>query len=242
LQRNTLDKRIVPGPGSYENNRYVSRSVPKYSFGVKTNSKNSNKLFTPGPGTYNPRTPISRIEYTMRSRTGNKMPKIRSQIVGPGAYEVPDVITKPQSRVLFSKSKRFKSKKKLNLIGPGSYKPKIMRNTFAYSMRPKTKWSDIKNKNPGPGQYFPKVDLLHKKCQLAFFGKDKRGKENKKTFKNVGPGSYNPSNIKLNIGYSFGKNRRYEDYSKFKHTPGPGYYNIKSFLESYPAYATWNIK
>jgi hypothetical protein len=178
----------------------------------------------------------------MRSRTGNKMPSIRSQKVGPGTYELPEVISKPKSRVVFPKSKRFNSRKKLSLVGPGSYYPKTVKNTPAYSMRPKTGWLNLKNNNPGPGHYFPKVNLVNKKCTLPVFGKDIRGKENRKTFKNVGPGSYCPEEIKSKMGYSFGKNLRLDDYSKHKETPGPGYYDIKSFLECYPAYATWNMK
>lgn len=177
----------------------------------------------------------------MRARTAKKGPKLGSQPVGPGTYEVSEVISKPRSRVIFPKSKRFRSKKKLDPVGPGTYELPSMKSKIAYSMRAKTGWSSVKNQNPGPGHYFPKVDTVFKKCTLPVFGKERRGKENKKTFKNVGPGSYFPKSGKSKIGYSFGKNRRSEDYSKHKNLPGPGYYDIKSFLECYPAYATWKI-
>ena len=240
-QRNTFPKKSIPGPGAYNSNGHLGRSIPRYSFGGKFKSKYSTRRFTPGPGTYYPKVHKKKIQYTMRARTGIKKVKLASQPVGPGTYEVEEVISKPKSRVIFPKSKRFKSKKKLDPVGPGTYELPSMKGRIAYSMRPKTGWNNIKNKNPGPGHYFPKVETVFKKCTLPVFGKEIRGKENKKTFKNVGPGSYNPNLKKTKIEYSFGKNKRSDDYSKHKNLPGPGYYDIKSFLECYPAYATWKI-
>lgn len=100
----------------------------------------------------------------------------------------------------------------------------------------------MKHENPGPGSYFPKVDLIFKKCKPSVFGKEVKGKENKLQTKKVGPGSYFPKLNKSYLGYSFGKDSKFEDLSKLKNYPGPGQYDIKSFLECYPAYATWNMK
>lgn len=178
----------------------------------------------------------------MQGRSGRKKLALRSEKVGPGAYDLPEIISKPRSRVVFPKSKRFRSKKKLDNVGPGSYYPKMAKSGIGYSMRTKTKWADLKCANPGPGTYFPKVDLLFKKCRLPVFGKNKRGKENRSQSKIVGPGSYFPKLNKSHLGYSFGKDSKFEDFSKLRNFPGPGHYDIKSFLESYPAYATWNMK
>lgn len=240
-QRNGFCTSKTPGPGAYNSKGHLSRSVPKYTFRPKIKTKYGTCRYTPGPGAYDPKSSGKRIEYTMRARTGKRMLDLCSEPVGPGTYNMPEVISKPKSKVVFPKSKRFSSKKQLEVVGPGSYDLPHTRSNIAYSMRPRTDWQNSKIQNPGPGHYFPKVGLVFKKCTLPVFGKDVRGKENKKTFKNVGPGSYNPKINKTKFCYSFGKNQRLEDFSKHKNFPGPGYYDIKSFLEIYPAYATWKI-
>jgi hypothetical protein len=109
-------------------------------------------------------------------------------------------------------------------------------------MRPRTGLQNCKNNNPGPGQYFPKMDLVTKRNPGGVFGKDKRDRENANTkaMKNIGPGSYNPEYKSKAPKYSFGKSKR-TGLASSQNVPGPGQYNLKGFLESYPAYATWKI-
>lgn len=231
-----------PGPGAYSSNGGVSRSIPKYSFRKRLKTKYGTSRETPGPGTYQVKVPKSNIAYTMRPKTGVKPLIIGSERVGPGTYEKDEVINKPRVRCVFSKSSRFKSNRKINRnVGPGSYELPSTRSKIAYTMRPKTGLGDFKNDVPGPGQYFPKVDLVYSKNAMPVFGKQKRGKENSriKSMRKVGPGSYNPKMIGKKLGWTFGKDAKLPEAKKFG--PGPGQYKIKSFLECYPAYATWNI-
>jgi hypothetical protein len=110
-------------------------------------------------------------------------------------------------------------------------------------MRPRTGLGDLKKNVPGPGHYFPKVDLVYSKNAMPVFGKQKRDKENAriKSLRNVGPGSYNLCTGNNKKGWTFGRDKKLNDYLASKNNPGPGQYNIKGFLESYPAYATWKI-
>ena len=180
----------------------------------------------------------------MRPKTGIKPLLIGSERVGPGTYEKDEVISKPRVRCVFSKSKRFKNNRKINKdVGPGSYNIPGTKSNISYTMRPRTGLGEFKNNVPGPGSYFPKVDLIYAKNTMPVFGKQKREKENSKTksMRNVGPGSYNPKLAGKKFGWSFGKEKKFADKLKKKQGPGPGAYNIKSFLECYPAYATWKI-
>jgi hypothetical protein len=186
--------------------------------------------------------PKKNIAYTMRPKTGVKPLIIGSERVGPGTYEKDEIIDKPRVRCVFSKSGRFKSNRKINKdVGPGSYNLPSTKSNIAYTMRPRTGLGDHKKNVPGPGRYFPKVDLVYAKNAMPVFGKQKRNKENSrvKSMRKVGPGSYNPKLAKKYMGWSFGKDKKLADMKKFG--PGPGQYEIKSFLECYPAYATWKI-
>jgi hypothetical protein len=178
----------------------------------------------------------------MRPKTGVKPLIVGSERVGPGTYEKDEVINKPRVRCVFSKSGRFKSKRKVNKnVGPGSYNLPCTKSNIAYTMRPRTGLGDIKKNVPGPGRYFPKVDMVYAKTSMPVFGKQKRNKENSriKSMRKVGPGSYNPKMNKKYMGWSFGKEKKLANLKRLG--PGPGQYEIKSFLESYPAYATWKI-
>jgi hypothetical protein len=218
----------------------MSNPVPKYSFRPRLKSKYASNKFNPGPGAYNPKKLEKLLQYTMGSKTGNKTLHVGSNSVGPGTYKLPELITRPRAKVVFPKDQRFKMKKVFEMVGPGRYNLPDTKSKIAYSMGPKNK-SKIRNKNPGPGHYFPKVSLLHPKSTLGVFGKQKKGKENSVKTRNVGPGSYNPYLTPSHFGYSFGKGKRMRSLKKFKDMPGPGAYDIKSFLEDYPAYATWDI-
>lgn len=134
-ERNQLKHNQVPGPGTYESKDHLSKSVPKYSFGTRLKSKYSTAHYAPGPGSYNPKYPWLKIGYSMRGRAKKKRAALDSQKVGPGAYDMPEVISKPHHKVVFPKSKRFKSKKYFNSVGPGSYDPKLVKSGIGYSMR-----------------------------------------------------------------------------------------------------------
>lgn len=231
-----------PGPGTYSSNGRLSRSIPKYSFRKRLVTPNKTFHNTPGPGTYKVKVPKKNISYTMRPRTGVKPLILGSERVGPGAYEKDEMISKPRVRCLFSKSTRFKNKHKPNKnVGPGSYNLPDTKSKIAYTMRPRTGFQDINKNNPGPGHYFPKVDMVYAKNAMPVFGKQKRGKENRriKSMRKVGPGSYNPKFIGKKEGWTFGKDKKLKGYKS--KVPGPGQYDFKSFLECYPAYATWKV-
>ena len=217
--------------------------MPKYSFGKRLDSQSARNKGTPGPGAYEMKSQLSKIAYTMRPRTGVKVILSGSQPVGPGAYEVTDVIKRPKVRCVFSKSKRFGMKVKNANVGPGSYNLPDTKSKIAYSMRPRTGLKSNNANFPGPGQYFPKLNLVTNKAARTIFGKEKRGKENLnvKKMKKIGPGSYNPFYRRNAPAYSFGKDKKSEDLRKKNTGPGPGQYDFKSFLESYPAYATWKV-
>lgn len=231
----------TPGPGTYNPRSGLSTSVPKYSFRPRIKSKYSSNKFTPGPGSYNPKNLSRTLKYSMGSRIGNDSTKARSEGVGPGTYQLPDIISKPRSKVVFSKGKRFGVDKSLHGVGPGTYDLPDTKSKIAYSMGPKNK-SLILNSNPGPGHYNPKNSLVFPRCVLSVFDKGSRGKENKWKRDVLGPGSYNPKLLAKDLGYSFGKGRRMKSLKQFKDIPGPGTYEIKSFLENYPAYALWSGK
>lgn len=231
-----------PGPGTYSSTGHPTKSVPKYSFGKKLNSVNSGSLRNPGPGTYEIKSELGKKGYSMRPKTGVNNIRAGSQPVGPGSYNIPDTISKPKVKCVFGKSSRFILKGVNTNIGPGSYNLPSTKSTIAYTMRPKTGLSNSKNSNPGPGQYFPKMDLVCRRNPGGVFSKDKRDRENMniRAMKNLGPGSYNPQYQSKAPKYSFGKGKR-AGLASNQGVPGPGHYDFKSFLEIYPAYATWKI-
>jgi hypothetical protein len=218
------------------------KSVPKYSFGKRLSSTNNGNIKNPGPGAYEIRSELGKKGYSMRPRTGVKNIRPGSQPVGPGSYNIADTISKPKVRCVFGKSDRFILKAKNTNIGPGSYNLPSTKSSIAYTMRPRTGLANSKNSNPGPGQYFPKMDLVKPRNPGGMFSKDKRDRENSNTraMKNIGPGSYNPQYKSKAPIYSFGKDKR-TGLGSGQNVPGPGHYNLKSFLEIYPAYATWKI-
>lgn len=239
-KKHKMIQNLNPGPGAYSSNGHLSRSIPKYSFRKRLKPRHKTSRETPGPGTYEVKVPQRKIAYTMRPKTGVKPLIIGSERVGPGAYEKDETITKPKVRCLFGKSTRFKSSHKINkAVGPGSYNLPETKSNIGYTMRPRTGLGEFQNKVPGPGRYFPKVDMIYAKTAMPVFGKQKRGKENSKKMTKVGPGSYYPKFKKKKGGWTFGKERKLSGSRKIG--PGPGQYNIKSFLECYPAYATWKI-
>lgn len=231
-----------PGPGTYSSTGHPTRAVPKYTFGKRLNSADQKKYQTPGPGTYEMKSELGRLGYTMRPKTGVTDLRPGSQPVGPGSYNIPETIDKPKVRCVFGKSSRFILKNSNTNVGPGSYNLPSTKSNIAYSMRPKTGLKDPRNGNPGPGHYNPNVNLVNPKNPGSIFGKDKRDRENAnvRAMKNIGPGSYNPELRNKGPIYSFGKSKRSGLNGK-QTNPGPGHYNLKSFLEMYPAYATWKI-
>jgi len=233
-----------PGPGAYSSQGRTTRSIPKYSFRKRLKPRTGTAHETPGPGTYNVKVPRKKIAYTMRPKTGVQPLVVGSQRVGPGTYEKDETIGRPHVRCVFSKSTRFKSNRKVNRdVGPGSYNLPGTKSNIAYTMRPRTGLGDSKKGVPGPGHYFPKVDFVYGKTAMPVFGRQKRDKENAriKALKNVGPGSYNPKFVGKRKGWTFGRDRKLADVQSTRNNPGPGQYDIKSFLECYPAYATWKI-
>lgn len=201
-------------------------------------------MFNPGPGTYESTSQLNPKGFSMGIRTGCQVLKNNSQSLGPGTYDLPPTFKRAKVRCVFSKGKRFVQRIKTTNVGPGSYDLPHTRSTIAFSMRPKTGLNLGKNTNPGPGTYFPKLDIVSHKQAMTVFGKEKRGKENPRIFRmrKLGPGSYNPIVKKEGPYYSFGKDKKFLDRKIKPFGPGPGQYDIKSFLENYPAYATWNVK
>ena len=241
-RRASVSNRDGPGPGAYQPHSKPRSRAPDYSFGSKRHRPRQRSAYaTPGPGSYQHKSTISGIAFTMRPRVkamneGGAPPR-----VGPGSYDLRKGFTHSKSRCVFGKSKRFPFKPKNNNIGPGSYEISHTRSNIKYSMRPKTA-QQPRSKTPGPGQYFPNLSLVKSRGAMTVFGRDKRGRTDPELAKlaKVGPGSYVPKSMRNRPAYSFGRDKKLKPESG-KKAPGPGQYDHKSFLESYPAYATWKI-
>lgn len=241
-RRSSLHKNDGPGPGAYQPHRKASSRAPDYSFGTRRHKSRRRSAHTlPGPGAYQHKSTITGVAFTMRPRTRDPDQGGAPPRVGPGSYDLRQGFNRSKVKCVFGHAKRFVFKPKNMNIGPGSYEVSHTRSNIKYSMRPKTSHG-MRAKTPGPGQYFPNLSLIKSRGAMPVFSRDRKSRIDPELSRlsKVGPGSYAPKTGRNLPSYSFGRDKKLKADSGLK-APGPGQYDHKSFLESYPAYATWKI-
>ncbi|KAK2961328.1 hypothetical protein BLNAU_3774 [Blattamonas nauphoetae] len=167
-----------PGPGSYSPQRARERmhmTYPSTSFDSTTIREFVKPNDHPGPGSYNIRSTIqARVpEENVQSfgscaireiseRNYVPLAQKRNPVPGPGEYNDPRVIRKPQKSAtpFFSTSTRFSSSKR-DIPGPGAYSQNIpsfkprSTNSAGFGIRQSRFKNQKTDTVPGPGRYNP---------------------------------------------------------------------------------------
>ena len=228
----------------------IYSSPQVYSFGKK---KDRETIFSPsklnknslGPGEYNISRPNSAFHYSFSKNP--RMKNIKNITPGPGEYAYNDygLFGKNTPSYTMSKTKRiteFAEKvDKINgisnnFVGPGFYDvdnnniSKNTKNNSSIFKSNQKRIPNIKNDNPGPGEYYVDKYYNNNKNKNGNFGRKKKETIFDLAIKNnkdkIGPGYYdNNNNINTNNNKSnFSKEKK---FFSFKNTnPGVGTYNI----------------
>ena len=235
----------------------IYSSPQVYSFGKK---KTRETIFSPskinknslGPGEYNIERPNS--AYCFSFSKNPRMKKIKDTTPGPGEYAYNDygLFGKNTPSYTMSKSKRISEfAEKVdkinginnNFVGPGfydvdnnNYSQKNRNNNSSIFKSNQKRIPNIKNDNPGPGEYY--VDKYYNNNNKnGNFGRKKKETIFDLAIKNnkdkIGPGYYDNNNN--NISNINNNNNNKSNFSKekkffsFKNTnPGVGSYNINN--------------
>ena len=157
-RRDNIDKRAVPGPGSYEYEnavfKYGSKQDPSYGFGSRLNDPS--QLNVPGPGSYDNKNSFSKIGGIMSREMRNSYAD--SKTPGPGNYEmdVNRVKSKDPSWSLSKSPRDYMSKS--TIVGPGAYEVDkdynhLVKNNNGYNFGSQKRLKQDINSVPGPGEY-----------------------------------------------------------------------------------------
>jgi hypothetical protein len=141
-----------PGPGSYFPGD-THKASPKFGFGTGKRAPNSNKLVTPGPGSYE-RGPLVGHEGARYSVSGKGADMNSSKTPGPGAY-TPTRALKRTPTWSFGTSSRGLDGSGMVTPGPGAYEFRPGdRGTTAPMFSMKSRPQPAKKmETPGPGSY-----------------------------------------------------------------------------------------
>lgn len=209
-----------PGPGQYNHDKSVVREKsPSYKIGSAKREESTERYYEiPGPGTYQDTRPQSagpKWAFGTDDRSKSK----KDSMPGPGSYEMPTTLNKQG----FSMSGRYSKPIDSLEPAPGSYDPKPIEQTPAYSFGNSGRYDFTKGKdNPAPGSYDPKISRPSSAAPV--FGTEKR-RPVSASQSMPGPGSYSIPNAREGPQYSMSaRNIRRGRES----TPGPGQYNQKS--------------
>lgn len=161
------EKSNVPGPGSYNPNKYllsVMKQVPVWSIYNSERDKSirgykygkRNRMKTPGPGHYNVKN--GNIPNGPTYTIGQRLKRSKSMLVpGPGAYDLLKIQDHPsEPKYSFGKEKRkseIEEQIKVNFPGPCKYDIKVNNFTKGMSFNKEKRMKNNKVITPGPGQY-----------------------------------------------------------------------------------------
>ncbi|KEG11172.1 hypothetical protein DQ04_02901020 [Trypanosoma grayi] len=188
----------MPGPGSYDADRYAARFLAGPAFtlqGRPTYGDERTAADYPGPGAYCPR-PVE----TARATSFGVPPTVDPEAVfaarvnatpGPTAYDIPTTLSR--QAVTIGTADRTE-KQTEDLPGPGAYLtggPVVLPSqpafSFGYASRP-----DIAPRSqydaPGPGEYHHPIDPKPSVPVFTFAGAERFGEGG--TFNGIGPGQY----------------------------------------------------
>ena len=222
--------------------------APAYGFGKskKLELAKSEKLYTPGPGKYEPNKVIREMpSWKMGTSKRPELPNINNP--GPGAYNIRNKFPEGPSYSIVKPTKLFKDNAdKEQIPGPGSYNVtntrKInLKNSYTFGQKYKSHEKD-NSPVPGPGSYEAK----------EFFGNEGKKismgpKYNSKFDSNPGPGQYDTKNYNSIIfkklpDIKLGKANRFLNANNAKNNPGPGRYNsIDSGISSRVKSPSWKM-
>jgi hypothetical protein len=199
--RDDLRRQSTPGPGAYDSPGKISRSTPKFPFGIKTLT--DWKSIGPGPGCYdaNFRRSSDRkspaFTFRMKLSRSNSM-----KTPGPGAYDQSmKLLKKSAPSAKIGTAKRDDIYRLETSPGPGAYTTRPV-SAFESNNAPKMRFgTEPKDRDPlmeytktcpGPGSYnfFCELDALDKGRTII----PRRSDATRRSLEgNPGPGSYTPT-------------------------------------------------
>ena len=228
----------TPGPGQYEYKKYVGNEGPRITMSAKLYSSQNigDRKNVPGPGQYNStntnnyrnRFPAYRIGTAQRRGLYNSI-----NYPGPGQYGPDNCINvvrpKTPAWKIGTEQRPELNQGDRSTPGVGNYNiAKGLGNGPKYSMLGRGNPNNIRNINPGPGQYNDTFDITKTKNPSWKIGTSVRDDGLKRIKREglPGPGMYEFYDITKNKApiYGFGTEKRGE--RKKNDTPGPGQYRI----------------
>lgn len=238
---------LTPGPADYS--LLPSKPLLSHPITQSTRFPTQNSLYqTPGPGSYNPKEPLSLITrpHISRSLRDSGCFILNKEVPGPGKYNLPysigEIKYKPIKSNREYKEPKDLTYKKTTTPGPGTYsinesfykaKEVGKKITSKRVCKFKTPSFVLENQNPGPGDY--ETGAISRKGPFFSFGNSLCLKG-----KNIGPGPvFYDVNVLNRSGlgnrffrdgnYSFSKStRKFEDVNEKAYFPGPGAYNLRT--------------
>lgn len=225
-----FDRSASPGPGTYESpSVFNQREAMVRGPMLRSRPQSAAPDRLPGPGAYNASLQNSRPNSPLVNFPKN--PRFREKedpSIGPGQYNSA-IIGRNPGNIKFGSDSRFAKDRTEKVPGPGSYNSEKLKNSIAFSMRPKT-GGEKPSEVPGPGAYEP-----IKSVRLALGKFDHSERASKKGDEKVlGPGAYDPKLGQTYPKWSFGKQNRGEKTQSA--VPGPGMYEKIGFVEDHPSY------
>ena len=228
---------MTPGPGTYAHKQYVGKEGPKITMSSKYgfDPVQGDARYVPGPGMYNNADSYNANHYkypTWKIGTETRGKGLRNENPGPGTY-APDrntnfVRPKTPSWKIGTGQRPDLNPVDKSVPGPGNYN---LRDAVGrgpkYSMPGKGNRGNVKNGNPGPGQY---NETMYDKTKYPSWkiGTGMRDDDLKRVIREgvPGPGNYDFVGKNYNVGpkYKFGTERR--GYVKKSDVPGPRQYHI----------------
>ena len=205
--------------------------VPAYGFGhsKKNQIERTDRLYTPGPGTYAPRT-WGRHMPTWKIGTEKRGFRLKNFTPGPGAYTLSGSFPNGPKYSMASKAGKFDPAKYNHNPGPGQYQPQYRSGSAKYTMRSRPVSRSIET-TPGPGNYNIRTDKSMQIPSYKFGTERKDGLNLAKSRYVPGPGNYEYNADIINHKapkFSFGKEARGTQIRP--RTPGPGAYNTRTYI------------
>lgn len=240
---NLQRKAKLPGPGEYEPKDEFEAKMPAqpvFKFGTGKRLSLGNETFIPGPGNYfnlsDSFTKIKSPMYGFGSSVRQSIEVRNSNTkLGPGAYDLPQVIGKEGTRNSLSpklKDLREPSYRARNLPGPGQYDTSFA-NSIAMKTLPSYKIGTSKRPEPilnftglrpSPTAYNPNDSFTKPNISANIkFGTSKRPSIDKSGAEKLpGPGEYKIPSAVVSENPRFAMGVKIKEVDKKSFVPGPG--------------------